>query len=283
MKWFKHDSDANMDDKLQEILLDYGLEGYGLYWYCIELITGKVSADSVTFELKHDARVIARNTGSTPQKVQEMMSKFIELGLFENIEGTITCLKLAKRLDKSMTSNSDMRKIIGNISKSHDPIMTASGKVMQDKKRLEEIRGDEIIKKPSPTKVEDEAPSYKTKKGRTLKGEQLEWFEEFWASFNYKKSKAEAADSWHEAKVTAGLAEAIFLAARVEAVNRQTLLNQGRTPKMAQGWLSGKRWEDEQAPAVQMQRPMSRIEQVRANLENPALSVINQNGVIGND
>ena len=30
MKWFKHDSDANLDAKLQNVLLDYGLEGYGL-------------------------------------------------------------------------------------------------------------------------------------------------------------------------------------------------------------------------------------------------------------
>ena len=68
MKWFKHDSDANMDDKLQDVLLDYGLEGYGLYWYCIELISGKIDKDNVNFELKHDARIIARNTGSTPKK-----------------------------------------------------------------------------------------------------------------------------------------------------------------------------------------------------------------------
>jgi len=85
-----------MDARLQEVLLDYGLEGYGLYWYCLELITNKVTSDNITFQLEHDARVIARNTGSTPQKVQEMMSRFIDLGLFENVEGAITCLKLAK-------------------------------------------------------------------------------------------------------------------------------------------------------------------------------------------
>ena len=43
MKWFKHEAAANMDAKLQEVLLDYGLEGYGLYWYCLELIAGKGS------------------------------------------------------------------------------------------------------------------------------------------------------------------------------------------------------------------------------------------------
>ena len=51
MDWFKHDSTANLDDKLQEVLLDYGLEGYGLYWYCIELIVSRVSPENITFEL----------------------------------------------------------------------------------------------------------------------------------------------------------------------------------------------------------------------------------------
>ena len=64
MKWFKHEAAANMDAKLQEVLLDYGLEGYGLYWYCLELIAGKVEPGNLTFELEHDCRIIARTTGS---------------------------------------------------------------------------------------------------------------------------------------------------------------------------------------------------------------------------
>lgn len=144
MKWIKHDTDANQDAKLQNVLLDYGLEGYGLYWYCIELIAGKVDKDNITFELEHDARIIARNVGCTAQKVEEMMRYFVELGLFEDSQGTITCLKLARRLDKSMTSNPEMRQLIENI-KSHDSIMTQSEKPMQDKIRLDKTRVDNKI------------------------------------------------------------------------------------------------------------------------------------------
>lgn len=141
MKWIKHDTDANQDAKLQNVLLDYGLEGYGLYWYCIELIAGKVSKDCITFELEHDARIIARNTGSTPKKVEEIMTYFVDSGLFENSSGMITCMKLAKRLDKSMTSNPEMRNIIESLKlNSHDKVMTQSEKPMQDKIRLEENR-----------------------------------------------------------------------------------------------------------------------------------------------
>ena len=99
MKWFKHDTDANMDAKLQEVMLDYGLEGYGLYWYCIELIAQRVNGDNLTFELEHDCRIIARNTGSTPQKVEQMMKSFISLGLLNTDNGHVFCLKLASRCD----------------------------------------------------------------------------------------------------------------------------------------------------------------------------------------
>lgn len=136
MKWIKHDTDANQDAKLQNVLLDYGLEGYGLYWYCIELIAGKVDPENITFELEHDARIIARNVGSTSQKVEEMMRYFVDIGLFENSGGVISCLKIARRLDKSMTSNPQMRELIGKI-KSHDAVMIESAKPMQDKIRLD--------------------------------------------------------------------------------------------------------------------------------------------------
>ena len=157
MKWFKHDSNANADSKLQNVLLDYGLEGYGLYWYCIELIAGKVDADNITFSLEHDARIIARNTGCTPQKVEEMMRYFVSVGLFENADGMITCMKMARRLDQSMTSNKAMRAIIDQIKAketpksasllshaeaNHDEVMINHDEVMQEERRLEETRKD---------------------------------------------------------------------------------------------------------------------------------------------
>lgn len=131
-----------MDSKLQEVLLDYGLEGYGLYWYCLELIVNKIDVDNLTFELEHDARIIARNTGSTTQKIQEMMKKFIDLGLFTNSEGRVACLKLLSRLDKSMTSNQKMRDLIDQAKYSHDSVMMNADSVMQDKKRIDKKRKD---------------------------------------------------------------------------------------------------------------------------------------------
>lgn len=156
MKWFRHDSSANMDAKLQSILLDYGLEGYGLYWYCLELISSKISSTNITFQLEHDARIIARNTGSSAKKVEEMMNKFIELELFESTNGFVTCYRMAKRLEQSMTGNSNMRLIIKELKDNNNKVMTQSDKVMQEETRSEEIRLDKkkIKSKSSPIPYE---------------------------------------------------------------------------------------------------------------------------------
>lgn len=185
MHWFKHDADASQDAKLQNVLLDYGLEGYGLYWYCLELIVGKIDVDNITFELEHDARIIARNTGSTAQKVEEMMRYFITQGLFESSDaGKVTCLKLAKRLDKSMTSNPKMRELIDKIrGKNHDAVMINHDKsminhdgVMQDKIRIDKNRIDNTLVD------SDESPN------EFLENE----FDRFWRNYPVKKSKVKA-------------------------------------------------------------------------------------------
>lgn len=180
MKWIKHDTDANQDAKLQNVLLDYGLEGYGLYWYCIELIAGKVDKDNITFELEHDARIIARNVGSTAQKIEEMMRYFVKLGLFENSQGVITCMKLARRLDKSMTSNPEMRAIIESL-KSHDSVMTESENVMQDKIRLDQS-------------IKNTVDSDESTKPDFVATE----FDRFWRNYPTKKAKTSAEKSFRK-------------------------------------------------------------------------------------
>lgn len=92
---------------------------------------------------------------------------------------------------------------------------------------------------------------YLSKKGKRLSGKRLESFERFWSAFDYKQGKAEAADAWMSIPMlTDAIVDRIVAAASVERARRPDILRQNKTPKMAQGWLSGRRWEDEE-PAVQ--------------------------------
>lgn len=76
------------------------MEGYGLYWYCLELIAQNVEKHNLTFELEHDAELIGIDTNIHQERVQEMMADFIKWKLFENTDGVITCLKMASRTDE---------------------------------------------------------------------------------------------------------------------------------------------------------------------------------------
>jgi len=129
MKWFKHDANAHTDDKLQTILMRYGAEGYALYWYCIELIAARVAPDNISFELKHDAEVIGYHLKIDTLRVEKIMVDMINLGLFECSGDRITCLKLAKRLDNTMTQNKEIKETLSNFKK-----------LAPEEKRREEIR-----------------------------------------------------------------------------------------------------------------------------------------------
>jgi len=97
-----------------------------------------------------------------------------------------------------------------------------------------------------------------SKKGKKLSGKKLQLFNSFWGAFNYKKGKAEAVDAWLDIEgLDTELVGKIMAGAEREAAARPELLERGLTPKMAQGWLSGRRWEDEVALAHRRAEPFN--------------------------
>lgn len=94
--------------------------------------------------------------------------------------------------------------------------------------------------------LEEESKSISTKSTRKIEGKRLETFMAFWDIFDYKRGRAEAADAWlNIPKLTAVICEQINKAARIEAENRKLIIEAGKSPIMAQGWISSRRWEDE--------------------------------------
>ena len=145
MKWFKHDGNAMHDAKLEKLIMKYGIEGYGLYFACIEIIAGALAADNITFELEHDAEVLAYKFKVDTLRVEEIMKYCVELGLFQfNQEtGKIMCLALAKRLDVSTSNNPEVKKIINGCD--YQKLLVTNSRL--DKIRLDEIR---VEKKETP-------------------------------------------------------------------------------------------------------------------------------------
>lgn len=150
MNWFKHDTDASNDAKIKKLILRYSATGYAVYFHGLELIAAGINENNITFELEHDAEIIADNLkiSGTAEKsgreiVEEVMRYIVELGLFEESQGHIFCLKLLKRLDMSMTSSKKLRKIIIDAKKHHDDIMTHHDPVMINHEKSCKIRREE--------------------------------------------------------------------------------------------------------------------------------------------
>ena len=116
MLWFKHSSDARNSLKLRKVRRKYGADGYAIYWFCLEAVAQDVDKDNLTFDLKEDAETIGFELTIQENRVNEIMLYMIELGLFESSNNIITCMKLAERLDKSMTASPKMRKWLGENS-----------------------------------------------------------------------------------------------------------------------------------------------------------------------
>lgn len=113
MKWFKHFTHASSNNKLTKVRMKYGCEGYAIYWYCLELIAGDLGEkEDINFDLKHDAEVIGFNLKIDQIRVQEIMSYMVNINLFEEAEGVISCIKLAKYLDVKLTRNQSIKNII---------------------------------------------------------------------------------------------------------------------------------------------------------------------------
>jgi len=118
----------------------------------------------------------------------------------------------------------------------------------------------------------EHAPFFLTHKKRKLTGKRLETFNRFWDAFDYKKGKAPAADSWLDIpELTDSLVLKILDAARKEARARDDLLKAKGTPKMGQGWLSERRWEDE-GFAGPKARPQKMSDAARQTLINAGLN-----------
>jgi hypothetical protein len=83
-------------------------------------------------------------------------------------------------------------------------------------------------------------------------------FESFWTAFADKRSRSQALNSWKKIKPNDELATAIIHGAEQYAKQRVNIIARNGTPKMAQGWLTDKRWEDEDVAAGEELTPQQK-------------------------
>lgn len=130
MKWFRHFTKALTDPKIEKLIMRHGIEGYGLYFACLEIIAGNLTSDNITFELEHDAEILAYKFKIDTLRVESIMKSCIELGLFEysKVSKRIQCIKMLDYIDESSAKNPEIKKIVStyNEAKKLEPIIEGS-------------------------------------------------------------------------------------------------------------------------------------------------------------
>jgi hypothetical protein len=155
------------------------------------------------------------------------MIKMVELGLFEDSEGIITCLKLGNRLETSQTGNPVMRKVIQQIK---DKSCQSHDSVMRDKIRIDKIRSD------------------KTRLDKKRKDQQVDdGFDLFWNSYPKKVGKGKAEEAWQKHKPDL---ETVLKTLNWQKGSKQWFKEDGTYIPNPTTYINQKRWLDEPTEEV---------------------------------
>lgn len=194
MKWMKHDADAHADAKLRKLRLRHGPAAYGLYWYLLEMIAKEVNEHNLSFELEEDSELIAEGFGMTREAVEAAMKSMIELGLFENVEGRVFCLKMLKRIDASMLPKGEMRARLQDLKdeepwRNHGQTMTQPWLDHVNKPTNQQTNKGRRFTPPSTDEVEE----WVKEKGYTF--DPLD-FHAYYSSQNWRKANGQKVSDW---------------------------------------------------------------------------------------
>ena len=283
MKWFKHMTASGRDEKLSALREAMGNEGIGLYWTLLEIVAEQMDESdkcSSAYSLQQWSSMLGSHHHKVTSFFKAVHNLDLAVILHDGYFGVTSALPLGYftvttpskpevtyALPVSyfaVTTPSNYQVIIPNLLKYRDSYsknLQAKGKGKLQVKsaptykqevevevEVEELKtlsssADEVVKK-----VEVEGVDFIfTSKNKKLKDKRLATFLEFWDAFGYKSGKAQAAESWiNIPSMTDSLVGQIILAAKGEAERRPGLKASGGSPKMAQGWLTAKRWNDEE-------------------------------------
>ena len=238
IEFYPHYATSDQHAKFKMLRVQFGWEGEGKFWALNNRIALSESC-CLDISKKYNKAALASDLNFTLEKFDEFI-----LFLKDDCE-------LIKECENGIITTDIIQetfvKVMQERGKARERHRRASGE--KDKTSGEKIHivKDSIVKNKKNTALKNaEQTFYLTKKKRKLTGKRLETFDLFWDAFDYKSGRAEAADSWIDIpNLTDVIVAKIIMAAKIEAKNRPEMRLNKKTPIMGQGWLSGKRWEDE--------------------------------------
>lgn len=281
--WFSHDNNMRNNKRVKALRTKFPVSGYSFWCMFLEVLCG---SDDIRFERNDMEMLLLSGDLSLQDDIDEMMDFCIKVGLLQVDGDMVFASELDDRLSPMFDKRKRMRdkyeKSISDAEKQNIPISDAEITIPEEEKQfLPQTEGgnthsivedsNSIEKKEEKKRIpqnefaeDSKEEIYITKKQRKLTGKRLDTFDRFWSDFSYKKGKAEAADSWLDiSRLTDKLVNEICESAKAEAINRDKLILDGGTPIFPQGWLTGRRWEDEHCKYPKQNKGHSKVIQIK--------------------
>ena len=209
MKWFKHQSDAYSNLKMQQMMCELGTEGYGHFWICIELVAqqGKNCRIDAKKCWKKSLLFITR---TDEEKMERILTIFAEVELIDKKALNKGDLYIPKLRDYSDDYTNKVRRVSRQSTDS----------VLLEENRIDKNRKEENI---------------------------LTDFDTFWKAYPRKEGKRPAQKSWKSLNPSKELVKSILEDLELRKKSEQWE-DKKFIPHPAT-YLNQKRWEDEDKPA----------------------------------
>jgi hypothetical protein len=229
--WFKHDSNARMDERTLELRAEYGWEGYGIFWGVVEMLR-----EQTNYRYSID-RIggLAISIGKDKQWMDEFIQYCIGVGLFVLDNDEFFSPSLCRRMedwDEKREKNRIAAETRWERERNADAMQTHSERnadPMLEEKRREEKKREESTKKYT------SAPP-----GAGYS----ELFERFWAVYPKRKKKNDAFKAWKSQKC-ASILETILEAVEKQKRTHDWVKDGGQFIPYPATWIRARSWEDE--------------------------------------
>lgn len=222
--YFSHDADARNDEKIIGLIMEHGMEGYGIFWSIIEMLR-----TATEHKMHLDYKRIAFALHVDDAKIKDVIHGF-ELFEFDTV---------------FFWSESLMRRM--NIKN-----MVSEERRKAAKSRWDKAKAIQLHSKSSANdmqvqcnKGKKESKKTNKEKGNTHKppnGEYSAEFEKFWAAYPNKTGKKKCNDIWKREKPDL---QKCLTTLEWQKKSDQWTRDNGKYIPHPQTWLNQGRWDDE--------------------------------------
>jgi len=239
LDYFSHDTNASTSREVEYLEAQHGLIGYAIYLKILEKVYGHEGYFLPWTEI--DQAIFAKRLNIQKSEMDAIIETCFDIGLFSRWVYDANHVLTSAGIQRRFLQATEKR-IKQTIKPEHIIKENISDAETNQKAEKKQVSASESTQ----SKVKESKEEKRIKTSCASGDARLEDFERFWGIFGDKRGREKAWAAWKKISgYKPDLVESILSGAKKYTEQRPSLLAKNGTPKMAQGWLTDKRWEDE--------------------------------------